>query len=67
MDLYDLKIGDRVKLIDGPVALVLAETEDGNWIKVRYLESPLNPTLVGSEDLCHFDELREVTTPSRRQ
>jgi len=60
MDLYDLKPGDRVRTADGAVVEVLAETEDGQWIKVRYVEALEDPDLVDTEDLCHVDELQEV-------
>jgi len=38
---------------------ILKETEDGRSILVRYLEDPENPGIVGTEDLCHEDELEE--------
>ena len=60
MDLYELRRGDRVRTADGAVVEVLAETEDGQWIKVRYVEAPEDPHLVDTEDLCHVDELREL-------
>ncbi len=59
MDLYNLKPGDQVRTVDGSVGEVVAETEDGQWIRVRYVESP-ERRLVGTDDLCHLDELREL-------
>ena len=59
MDIYGLKPGDRVRTIDGTVAEILNETQDGQWIKVRYVESDEDPSIVGTEDLCHQDELQE--------
>ena len=59
MDLYDLHIGDRVRLEDGTVAEVIAETEDGRWIRVRHVESPNNPSHEGTEQLCSEDEIEE--------
>ncbi len=59
VDLYDLKLGDRVRTVDGSVGLVVAETEDGRWVRVRYIESSTEPRLVGTDDLCHLDELVE--------
>ena len=53
----ELQVGDRVTTIDGNVALVLAPSEDGEWILVRYVETPGEPTLAGTEDLCSTDEL----------
>ena len=59
MDLHDLKPGDRVRLEGGIVAEVVAPTEDGRWIKVRYIKSPDDPALVGTEDVCSEDEIQE--------
>lgn len=56
MDLYELKAGDQVRTVDGAVAEVLKETQDGKWILVRYLEAQ-DSDLPGTEDLCHVDEL----------
>jgi len=63
MDLYELRRGDRVRTADGAVVEVLAETEDEQWVKVRYIESPDDPGLVDTEDLCHVDELQELIEP----
>lgn len=41
MDLYDLEPGDRVRLTDGTIAEVIAQT-DGRTIQVRHIESPHN-------------------------
>ena len=59
MDLYDLQIGDRVRLSDGTIAEVMSETEDGRSIRVRHIESPHNPSHAGSEQLCTEDEIEE--------
>ncbi len=61
MDLYELKVGDRVRTIDGSLAEIVADTQDGRWIKVRYLEGTEDTGLIGTEDLCSEDELVEVT------
>lgn len=57
MDLFDLKIGDRVRLIDGTIAEVISKTVEGRWINVRHIESPGNPSLAGSEQLCSEDQV----------
>ena len=57
MDLYDLELGDRVRLTDGTIAEVISPTEDGSWIRVRHIESPNNPSHTGSEQLCSEDEI----------
>jgi hypothetical protein len=71
MQLHDLKAGDRVRTIDGNIAEVLAPTEDGRWIKVRYIESAGDPALVGTEDLCSEEEIEDRASreahPSNRR
>lgn len=59
MDLYDLEPGDRIRLADGTIAEVISQTEDGRWIRVRHIESPNNPSRVGSEQLCSEDEIEK--------
>jgi hypothetical protein len=59
MDLFDLQVGDRVRLTDGTIAEVISETEDGRSILVRHVESPKNPSHAGSEQLCTEDEIEE--------
>jgi hypothetical protein len=64
MDLWTLRPGDWVRTSDGAVVEIMAETEDGRWIRIRYIEDPENPSVVGTEDLCHEDELAErITRP----
>ncbi len=57
MDISTLVPEDRVRTRDGSVVEIVAATEDGRWIKVRYLESTDTPKLVGTEDLCSEEEL----------
>ena len=37
VDLWLLKAGHRIGLDDGSEAMVLNETLDGDWIRIRYL------------------------------
>jgi hypothetical protein len=59
MDLYDLHVGDRVRLADGTIAEVVSETEDGRSIRVRHIESHHNPSHAGTEQLYTEDEIEE--------
>ena len=60
MDLYDLEPGDLVRVGEGgAVAEVVRPTEDGRWILVRYVESPEERHLLGTERLCSEDEVVE--------
>ncbi len=51
MELWRFEPGDLLLTYNGAKAEVLAPTEDGRWIRVRYLESPKDPSLIGAEDL----------------
>jgi hypothetical protein len=59
MDVTMLRTGDRIRTVDGSTAEVLAPSEDGAWIRVRYLEVPRNPEIVNTEDLCSGEEIAE--------
>ena len=47
MDLWLLKPGQKINTRDGAEAEVLSGTEDGEWVRVRYLHSE---DLAGRED-----------------
>ena len=51
VDIWGLKQGTRVRLEGDTIAEVIAETEDGQWVKVRYAQVPDNPAIEGTEDL----------------
>jgi hypothetical protein len=57
MDLWMLRPGHKIRVRDGGEAEVLSETEDGEWIRVRYLDSQDDPQFAGTEDLAHRDEI----------
>ncbi len=59
MRLDELKAGDRVRTTRGSIAEILAESEDAQWIRVRYLESA-EERLVGTEDLCEAAEIESL-------
>jgi hypothetical protein len=52
MDISTLKPRERVLLEDGAVVEVIAPSDDGASVTVRYLESPFDPALVGTEARC---------------
>ncbi len=60
MNLRTLKPGHKIMTRGGAQAEVLSETEDGEWIKVRYLEAKDDPSLVGTEDLVKESEIEET-------
>src|SRR5215217_4832885 len=60
MDLWYLKPGHKIRTRDGAEAEVLSETEDGEWIRVRYLDGADDPLFAGTEDLAHRDEVETL-------
>jgi len=59
MDLYELKRGDHARTADGALVEIVKETEDGQWILVRYLADTEDPALIGTEDLCTESEFED--------
>ncbi len=49
-----------MELDEGTIAEIQAPTEDGLWVKVKYIKAPQNPKLVGAEDLCSANEIRYI-------
>jgi hypothetical protein len=45
MDLWILKPGHKIKTREGAEAEILSETEDGEWIRIRYLDGQDDPLL----------------------
>ena len=60
MNLWLLRSGHKVRIRDGAEAEVLEETEDGAWIRVRYLEVEDDPSLAGTEDLVSEAEVEAL-------
>jgi hypothetical protein len=60
VNLWYPKPGHKIRTRDGAETEVLAETQDGEWIKVRYLDSKDNPLFAGTEDLAHRDEVEAL-------
>ena len=57
MNLHEFKRGDHARTVDGALVEIVKETEDGQWILVRYLADTEDPALTGTEDLCHESEI----------
>jgi len=60
MDVSRLKPGDKIETVDGAIAEVMKESEDGRWILVRYLSGTQDPALLGTEDLCEEAEVAQL-------
>jgi hypothetical protein len=67
IDLMTIKVGDRLQLRQGIVAEVLENMEDGMWLQVRYLAFPGQPDEVGTEELCHAQDIVKVLSGSEGQ
>ncbi len=66
VNLRMLRPGNKIRTADGAKAEVLAETEDGSWIKVRYLDAD-DPLFAGTEDLVHEDEVEALLGIAERR
>jgi hypothetical protein len=51
--IWDLKKGDKFKVSEGYLCEVLAPTEDGKGVRVRYLDGDLK----GQEDFVFAEEI----------
>jgi hypothetical protein len=60
IDVMTIKVGTRLKLEDGVIAEVTENMEDGQWLQVRYLESPGRPAEVRTTELCHAQDVIKV-------
>lgn len=49
--IQDLEDGTRVRLRGGGEGEVTANPRDGQWVYVRFLDYPRDPSRVGEEDL----------------
>ena len=50
VNLMELKVGERVSLVDDATAEVVDNPRDGSWIIVKYIESPSDPSKIDSEE-----------------
>jgi hypothetical protein len=64
MDLKALKAGARLLLEDGSAVEVISPSSDGWSVRVRYLDSPFSPELVGTESDCTDYEISGETNES---
>ena len=49
--------GTKLRLTDGSIVEVTQNPEDGYWIIARYIESPEEPSRVGSEDTVFWSDI----------
>ena len=61
INILDIKVGSKLLLREGVVAEVLENMQDGMWLQVEYLEVPNSPDEVGSIELCHAQDILNVS------
>jgi len=57
-----LEPGTRVALADGSTVAIVANPKDGIWVLARYLTSPRDPALVGTEEMIFAQDVVELAT-----
>ncbi len=60
MDVRAVKVGTRLKLQADVIAEVTENMDDGEWLQVRYVESPGRPAEIGLVELCHAQDIVTV-------
>ena len=55
-----LKAGDKLKISHGATVVVVSNPLDGVWIFARYLTSPEDLLLEGTEDMIFAQDIVEV-------
>jgi hypothetical protein len=61
INILDIKVGSKLLLREGVVVGVLENMQDGMWLQVKYLEVPNSPDEVGSIELCHAQDILNVS------
>jgi hypothetical protein len=60
IDVLTIKVGDRLQLREGIVAVVLDNMADGMWLQVKYLEVANTFAEVGAIELCHAQDIVKI-------
>jgi hypothetical protein len=55
--------GMQIVLVDGAIAEVVSNPLDGVWVFARYLSSPADPSVVGSEEMIFAQDIVESRGP----
>jgi hypothetical protein len=56
----ELTPGMQIVLVDGAVAEIVSNPLDGVWVFARYLSSPIDPAVVGNEEMIFAQDIAEV-------
>ena len=60
INLITIVEGARISTIHGATAEVVNNPKDGVWVFAKYLTSPDDPELVGTEDMIFAQDIAEV-------
>ena len=60
----ELAPGMQIVLVDGAVAEIVSNPLDGVWVFARYLSSPADPSMVGSEEMIFAQDIAEIRSSS---
>ena len=55
-----LEPGTRVALTDGSTVEIVSNPKDGIWVFARYLSSPRDTSLVGTEEMVFAQDMVEI-------
>ena len=56
----ELTPGMQIVLVDGAVAEIVSNPLDGVWVFARYLSSPVDPAIVGNEEMIFAQDIAAV-------
>ena len=60
INLRRLEPGTKIGLVDGSTAEVVSNPLDGVWVFARYLSSPSDASLVGTEEMVFAQDIVEI-------
>ena len=60
INLITIEEGATISTIHGATAVVVSNPKDGVWVFAKYLTSPDDPDLVGTEDMIFAQDIAEV-------
>jgi hypothetical protein len=60
VNLITIAEGARISTLNGATAEVVNNPKDGVWVFVKYLTSPDDPSLEGTEDMVFAQDIAEV-------
>ena len=60
VNLRELQVGQRIKLMGNIIVEVLENPEDGMWVRGRYITVPGNPAAENTEDQVFAGDVLEM-------